>query len=39
VGLPESKAEKGEREPDAEGRGGELLGEEDQPDLAEEVER
>jgi hypothetical protein len=34
---PESK--KRERQPDSESRGGELLGEENQADLAEEVER
>lgn len=39
MGFFESEAEKSEREADAERGGGELLGEENQPDLAEEVER
>jgi hypothetical protein len=39
VRFLESEPEKRQREADAERRGGELLGEEDQPDLAEEVER
>jgi hypothetical protein len=39
VRFPEPEPEKGQREADTERRRGELLGEEDQPDLAEEVER
>jgi hypothetical protein len=39
VDFPEPEAEEGEREADAERRRGELLGEENQPDLAEQVER
>jgi hypothetical protein len=35
----EPKAEKGQRKADAERRRSELLGEQDQPDLAEEIER
>jgi hypothetical protein len=35
----ESKAKKRQREPDAERRRGELLGKENQPDLAEQIER
>ena len=37
--LADSEAQEREREADAERRRGELLGEENQPDLAEEVER
>jgi hypothetical protein len=39
VRFPEPEPEKGQREADTERRRGELLGEEDQPDLAKEVER
>jgi hypothetical protein len=39
VDLAEAEAEKGEREADRVRGGGELLGEEDQPDRAEQVER
>jgi hypothetical protein len=39
VNLPETKAEEGEGEADGVRRGRELLGEENQPDRAEQVER
>jgi hypothetical protein len=39
VRFLEPEAEKRQREADAERRRGELLGEEDQPDLAEKIER
>jgi hypothetical protein len=38
MSFSESEAKKGEREADAERRSGELLGEKDEPDLAEQVE-
>jgi hypothetical protein len=39
VGLLEPKPQKRQREPDAVRSGGELLGEEDQPDRPEEIQR
>jgi hypothetical protein len=39
VGFREPEAQKRQREADAERSRGELLGEENQPDLAEQVER
>jgi hypothetical protein len=37
--FPESEAQKRQREADTERRRGDLLGEQDQPDLAEQIER
>jgi hypothetical protein len=39
VDFPEAKADEGEREADAVGGGGELLGEEDEPDRPEKIQR
>ena len=38
MSFSEPEAKKGKSKTDAERRGGELLGEQDQPDLAEQVE-